>query len=134
MPIRSRVLPYDEWYKIADREPYAQIGIPAPDGHWQIIVVEDATSGGILASCAIFDTVHWDGFQVNPEAQKNPVVFQALLAESLAALQANGVPGVHITVPNESPDLQQMVTAFGFVEAPGRLYLLQIPIPQKVTS
>ncbi len=127
MSIRSRLLPYAEWEKIADREPYTNIGMPAQDGHWQIIVVEDATSGGILASCAIFDTVHWDGFQVNPEVQKNPVVFQALLAESLKVLQDNGVPGVHITVPNESPDLQKMVESFGFIEAPGKLYLFQVP-------
>ena len=126
--ITSRILPVDEWDKVKDRPPYNETGLPLPDGHWAIIVVEDGEE--ILASCALFDTVHWDGFHVNPSMRKNPVVFRALLEQSLSELQASGVAGAHITIPEDSPDLEAMVEAFGFVRAPGVLYLPAVP-PRK---
>lgn len=123
----ARLLPADEWYKLAEIEPFATSGPPDPL-HWVVPVVE--ADGAIVASCGIFDTVHWDGFHVAEQYRKHPVVFRQLLELAITTLQENGIPGVHITVPDDQPDLSAMVEAFGFVRAPGVLYLLAVP-PRK---
>ena len=125
----SRLLPPDEWFKLADRPPFDHAGLPDSD-HWLIVVVEE--DGQILASCALLDTVHWDGFHVNEDQRGNPAVFKQLLERSIATLQAHGVPGAHVTVPEDHPALSAMVERFGFIPAPGRLYLYAVP--QKAES
>lgn len=122
--LTARLLPAAEWDRLAVREPFASHGLPDPD-HWLIPVVE--LDGTIVASCALFDTVHWDGFAVDPAAQRHPGVFRALLDLAVATLRDRGVGGVHITVPDDRPDLQAMVEHFGFVPAPGKLYALAVP-------
>ena len=124
----ARLLPTDEWSRLTTIEPYASSGLPDPRS-WVIVVVEDR--GEIVASCALFDAVHWDGFQIDPAYQKNPAVFRQLLDLSLETLRSHGVAGVHITVPDDQPELQAMVERFGFVRAPGVLYLYAVP--QKVS-
>jgi len=124
MTIAARLLPEGEWEKLIDREPFNIAGLPDPL-HWIIPVVE--RDGVIVASCAIFDTVHWDAFCLDPEVQGNSAVFRSLLELSVATLQERGIPGVHITVPNDRPDLQAMVEAFGFQPAPGVLYFYAVP-------
>lgn len=120
----ARLLPPDEWTKLEALEPYRSAGLPSP-AHWIIVVVEEEDR--IVASCALFDTVHWDGFAIDPAYQKNPVVFRQLLDLSVSTLQAHDVTGVHITVPDDQPELRAMVERFGFVRAPGTLYLYAVP-------
>lgn len=122
--MQARLLPPEEWDKLADRPPFDQAGLPDSD-HWAIVVVEEGEE--ILASCALFDTVHWDGFHVNEEVRGNPAVFRALLGCSIAKLQAAGVPGVHMTIPANQPELELMAERFGFVKAPGTLYIVAVP-------
>jgi len=129
MTIVARLLPEGEWEKLATRAPFDVAGLPDPE-HWLIPVVEK--DGVIVASCGILDTVHWDGFCVDDDVQKNPAVFRALLDLSIVTLQERGIPGVHLTVPNDRPDLQAMVEQYGFVPSEGKLYILQVP-PQQVT-
>lgn len=121
----ARLLPMDEWWRLDGRPPFTD-GLPTDDQHWLIPVVED-DQGRIVASCAIFDTVHWDCFQIDEDAQKNPAVFRQLLTLSIATLQGYGVPVAHLTVADDRPDLQAMVERFGFVKAPGSLYILAVP-------
>jgi hypothetical protein len=125
--MRARILPEAEWARVADRPPFDQVGLPDP-AHWLIPVVE--IEGRIVASCAIFDTVHWDAFAIDADCQRHPAIFRCLLDLSVATLQESGVPGAHITVPLDRPDLQAMVERFGFVPAPGRLYIYAVP-PRK---
>lgn len=120
----SRVLPVDEWEKIANREPFASTGLPDPS-HWLIVVVE--RDGAVIASCALFDSVHWDAFEINGEARKNPAVFGALLNGALNVLQQQGVRGVHITIPDGQPELESIGQRLGFVKANGQLYILAVP-------
>jgi hypothetical protein len=126
--MRARVLPEAEWARVADRPPYDQAGLPPPDHHWLILVVED-DAGAIVASCALSDQVHWDGFHINPEARGNAAVFRAMLAFGLQELQAAGVPGAHLTIPDGQPGLEHMVERFGFFRAPGVLFC--VPVPPK---
>ena len=122
--MQARLLPPEEWEKLADRPPFKDTGLPNPD-HWAIVVVEDA--GEIVASCALFDTVHWDGFHVNEEFRGHAGVFRQLLGASMATLQERGVPGVHLTIPHGQPELEAMAERFGFVPADGKLYIVAVP-------
>ena len=124
--IEGRVLEQFEWDRVKDRPPYDQTGLPAKDGHWEIIIVEDRT-GEILASCAIFDTVHWDSWWIDPAHQGKAGAFRALVAQGLDELNARQIVGVHTTVPDTRPDLQELVERFGFMPAPGKLFLLHVP-------
>lgn len=132
--ITARILPYDEWSKVADRPPFDQAGLPDESvaAHWEIIVVED--DGEIVASCSLSDQVHWDGFSVNPSHQGNPAVFRQLLVYSLLQLQTAQVPGAHLTVPENQPGLEAMVERFGFVRAPGHLYVINTRPPDSEAS
>ena len=124
--MRARVLPEAEWDKVADRAPYNLAGLPPPNHHWLILVVED-DDGRVLASCALSDQVHWDGWDINPEAQGHAGVFRALLQLGISELQKSGVPGAHLTIPDGRPDLEHMVDRFGFLKAPGVLFVLPVP-------
>lgn len=125
--ITSRLLPKTEWPRVAAFAPFNQTGLPVGEiaEHWEILVVED--DGVIVACCSLSDQVHWDGFSVVEGYRRNPTVFRALLEESLRALVDAGVPGAHLTIPDGHPELTAMVERFGFVPAPGRLYLLAVP-------
>lgn len=118
-----RVLPPEEWPRLQDRFPYNQ-GLPDPE-HWRIIVAEQ--DGQIVGRCAIFDTVHWDDWDIAPDHQGKAAVFRGLVREGLQVLHEAGILGVHTTVPDSRPDLQHLVEHFGYQVAPGKLYLLYVP-------
>lgn len=125
--ITSRVLPHEEWDRVAAFAPFNEAGLPSGEAaqHWEILVVED--DGQIVACCSLSDQVHWDGFSVDAAHRGNPVVFRALLEQSLQTLIDAGVAGAHLTIPDDHPELAAMVERFGFIPAPGRLYLLAVP-------
>lgn len=123
MSLSARILPPEEWSRITHIAPFDQ-GLPNPD-HWRIIAVE--FDGEIVGCCSLFDTVHWDGWWIDPAHQGKAGVFRELIRFGLEQLNAAGVEGVHTTVPNIRPDLQDLVKHFGFQEAPGKLYLLYVP-------
>jgi hypothetical protein len=126
--MQLRELPPDEWYKLATIPPF-DAGLPDPT-HWRILCVEEA--GQIVGVCGASNQVHWDPFWVHPNHQGKSAVFRHLLRAGIRLFQEAGVPGVHITVPNDQPELQALVQHFGFVEAPGKLYLLAVPELQEV--
>ena len=132
--ITARILPYAEWDKVADRPPFNVAGLPDESvaAHWEIIVVE--ADGAIVACCSLSDQVHWDGFSVDEAYQGNPAVFRHLLAFSLLQLQAAQVPGAHLTIPHDQPVLEAMVERFGFVKAPGSLYIVSTRPPESEPS
>jgi hypothetical protein len=123
LEITARVLPPEEWDRVQHIPPFDQ-GLPDP-AHWRILVVEQ--DGQIVGCCSLFDTVHWDGWWIAPEHQGKAGVFRSLVAEGLAQLTAANILGVHTTVPDTRPDLQDLIERFGFVSAPGKLYLLFVP-------
>jgi hypothetical protein len=119
-----RQLPAEEWARLLDLEPFASGGLPDPE-HWRIIVAE--VDGRIVGFCGLFNTVHWDPWWIDQAYQKHPAVFGGLLRAGLGVLTEFGVQTVHTTVPDIRPDLQALVEHFGFIEAPGKLYVLYVP-------
>ena len=119
---RWRVLPFDEWYRVAEIEPYKSGGLPNSD-YWRIVVVERA--GVIVACCSLFDTVHWDNFWVADEARGNPVVFRELVEGGVTVMDDFDIALVHTTVPHERGDVAAMLERFGFSKAHGDLYFYQ---------
>ncbi len=126
--MQLRELPSDEWHRLSTIPPF-DAGLPDP-AHWRILCVED--QGEIVGICGASNQVHWDPWWVHPAHQGRAGVFRQLLTAGIQLFQQSGVPGVHITVPNDQPELQALVQKFGFVEAPGKLYLLAVPEPQEV--
>ncbi len=117
--ITSRILPPTEYYKLKDLGPFTQGVLPDPD-HWRIVVAED--EGRIIGCCALLDTVHWDFWHVDEEYRGNPVVFRDLIVGGVAQMVELGIDLVHTTVPDGKPEIEAMLTRFGFKPAPGRLF------------
>lgn len=121
--LTTRVLPTEEWDRLLTFEPFASDGLPDRPDLWRIGVVE--RDGQIVAFSALFTTVHWDLFHVEPADQGNPAVFKALLERGLRTMVEHQIAVVHTTVASPQPVLEAMLERFGFVETPGRLYYLQ---------
>jgi len=117
--IQRRLLPPDEWHRLADYEPFKSGGLPDPD-LWRIVVAED--EGRIIGFCGLFETVHWDPWWVDPDYRGNPVVFKDLIAGGVEVMIDHHIQQVHVTIPHDRPDLERMLTRFGFKPAPGTLY------------
>ena len=113
----AKLLPPEEWRRVLHLEPFASNGLPDPE-HWRILIVED-DNGAIVGCSSLYDTVHWDGFWVDPEHQGKAAVFRAMVSEGIKTLKDAGVIGVHTTVPDSRPDLQALIERFGYVAAPG---------------
>jgi len=121
--LTTRELPATEWHKLTTIPPFDQ-GLPDP-AHWRILGVEE--DGEIVGICGASDQVHWDPWWIAPDHQGKVGVFRQLVEAGIQMFQTSAVAGVHLTVPNDRPDLQELVERFGFVEAPGKLYLFEIP-------
>jgi hypothetical protein len=117
--ITQRILPPEEWGRVASIEPFASGGLPDP-AHWRIVVVE--RDGQIVACCSLFDAVHWDLFWVAESERGNPVVFKELIEGGVTVMDEFDVQQVHTTVPWGNPAIEEMLQRFGFRPAPGTLY------------
>lgn len=117
--LTTRVLPPEELHRLSTIPPYSAGGLPNAE-NWRIVVVE--RDGAIVASCALFDTVHWDYFWMADDERGNPVVFKDLLEGSVRVMQHYGITIVHTTIPSHRTELAAMLTRFGFTRVPGDLY------------
>ena len=120
--IRQRVLPVEEWHRVAHLEPFATGGLPDPE-NWRIVVVERDDT--IIAMCSLFDSVHWDLFWVADADRCNPTVFKELVEGGVAVMDTCGIDMVHTTIPLGRPDLARMLERVGFQPAPGELYFFK---------
>lgn len=121
-----RELPEADWPRLlaAGVEPFATHGLPQRPG-WRIIVAERA--GTLVAGSCLFDAVHWDGWWIAPEEQRNPALVRGMLRTGRDILRAHDVSGVFAQVANDhDPAYYGMITRLGFQPAPGALYLLDL--------
>jgi hypothetical protein len=131
--MKARVLPPEEWHRIQAIPPFDQgLALPDPD-HWRILVVEDE-AGEIVGTCSLFDTVHWDAWWIDGEHRGKAAVFRLLMDAGLRELREADIGSVHATIHNLRPDLQAIVERFGFISAPGKLYILLVDSHVNVAS
>ena len=114
-----------EWEKLRDFPPFNTGGLPLSDEHFKILVAEE--DGRIIGLCGLSTQIHWDPWYIDSEHQGKAGVFRALVASGLDLLRSVGAAGVHTTVPDDRQDLSELVVKFGFIPAPGRLFLLHVP-------
>lgn len=116
----ARVLPPAEWDKIRHVPPFdTRLPDLGPE-HWRPLVVEE--DGQVVGVCAIFDTLHWDCWWVDPDRPDKGTIFWELVEAGDAEFQAVGVGVGHVFVPDDRPDLQRLVSRCGFQPLPGRLF------------
>jgi N-acetylglutamate synthase-like GNAT family acetyltransferase len=120
----TRVLPPDEWHRLTAFEPFASHGLPTVE-HWRVIVGE--VEGEIIGFCCLFNAVHWEPWWIAPAHRKNPGLLRQLVDKTGDELRAAGVQTVFVCVGDDIPDQQALVQRFGFEEAPGKLYMLNLP-------
>lgn len=118
-----RELPSGEWYRLIEFEPYDK-GLPPDDGHWRIFVAE--IDGAIVGFTSLHTQVHWDPWFVDPTHQGNPGVVRGLISQGAEVLTQIGIDHVFCTIPDEHYLSQRLATRLGFIEAPGKLYLLTV--------
>jgi hypothetical protein len=119
-----RELPGEEWPKVRDIEPFDQAGLPPDNGHWRILVAE--LDGQIIGCTSVHTQVHWDPWWIAPEHRTNPVVVRGLVRQGAELLTNLGIDHAFCTISDEQFLSQRLATRLGFIEAPGKLYLLNI--------
>lgn len=120
----ARVLPPDEWDKLADFEPFKSHGLPTVE-HWRVIVGE--VDGEIISFCCLFNAVHWEPWYIAPAYRKHPGLIRAMINKTDEELLAAKVGNVFVCVSDDLPEQQALVERFGFEPAPGKLYILTLP-------
>ncbi len=124
MPYSARVLPVDEWPKLA-ATPLAESWLPSLDPqHTVVVVVEEGEQ--IVASWIALTTVHVEGLNIDPVHQKRGVVGGLLLKKMVETLQAQHVPEVLTQAASE--EVATLLRKVSATPLPGITY--RIPIPQ----
>jgi hypothetical protein len=118
-----RELPADEWPRLAALAPFDTGGLPDPL-QWRIIVAEAGGPGGpIVAYCGLWTAIHCEPTWFAPEVRHHPKLWQDLWATTRGIVEDAGGQMVFATIDDDRPDLQTLWQKFGFVRAPGRLYV-----------
>lgn len=120
-----RVLPVDEWPRLLAHEPFASGGLPDPT-FWRIIVAEQPDGAGssrIVAFVCLWTAIHCEPVWFDPAVRNHPKLFMGLWHAARQQVEASGASMVFATIDDDRPDLQALWQSFGFVGAPGRLYI-----------
>lgn len=85
--MKARVLPPEEWDRLAQSELPALLALTHP----RDVDVVGIESGGELAACiAVLKITHFEGVWVDPRFRGNPGVMRSLLREAYAIPEARG--------------------------------------------
>lgn len=123
-PIRP--LPVEEWPRLLTQEPFRSGGLPDPT-FWRIIVAErDQTGGPIVAFVCLWTAIHCEPVWFDPTVRHHPKLFQGLWEAAQTTVAAAGGSMVFATIDDDDPGLQDLWQRFGFIRAPGRLYVKEI--------
>lgn len=125
MAATVRVLPPEEWDRLAAYEPFKSNGLPTID-HWRVIIVED--DGKIVGFCCLFNAVHWEPWWIAPLYRGKPGILRQLIEQSEAILTEAHVQTAFVTVGDDLPENQDLVEHFGFERAPGALYFRHLDL------
>lgn len=118
-----RALPIDEWDRLLTLPPFQEQGLPDPR-FWRIIVAEQGGPGGrIVAHVSVWTAVHCEPVWFDPDARHHPALFMGIWREARQVVEDAGGSMVFATIDDDRTDLQTLWEKFGFVRAPGRLYV-----------
>lgn len=121
--VAVRILPPEDWPRLTAYPPFDTGGLPDPQ-YWRMIVAErGATGGPIVAFVCLWTALHCEPVWFTPELRHHPKVFMDLWRAARQQVEAAGAQMVFATVDDDRPDLQALWGKFGFVAAPGRLYV-----------
>lgn len=123
--IRTRLLPRDEWHRLAGTE-LETVWPVLPFGS-QIVVVEDDDL--IVACWALFPMLHVEGAWVRPEYRGNPRVARRLLAGMENTAQAMGATVVATAAL--TPEIGEILDKLGAIELPGRHFSLRLGLRER---
>jgi len=121
--LQIRQLPPEEWPRLLAFEPFASGGIP-PAEHWRILVAEEA--GQIVGFTCLYTAVHFEPIWIDPSHRHQPGLFAELWRASKTILDEYGVQLLFVQVPDTLPQQKRLVERFGFVAAPGQLYIGEV--------
>lgn len=121
-PYTTRVLPVEEWPKLAVLPPFVALGgLPDP-ACATVVVVEDAV-GHLVASWVAVPFTHLEGVWTAEECQHTRVP-ALLLRAMIAHLKADGVPVAFTLAPD--PNIQALAEHAGFEVIPATLMGLKL--------
>jgi N-acetylglutamate synthase-like GNAT family acetyltransferase len=120
----TRVLPHNEWSRLAGTELETLAPILNPETT-RIVVVE--RDGVIVACWAVTIMVHLEGIWIAPSHRKSASVGRALLQSAREQVRALG--GRWAITGATTDDVRGLISKLGGERLPGESYI--VPIPQK---
>lgn len=115
-----RDLPPEEWDRLRTLTPFDVGGLPNP-AFWRILVIE--VDQQIRGYVCLWTAIHCEPLWLDDSLRHHPKLFMDLWVAARAVVQDAGAAMVFSTVDDDRPDLQALWQKFGFVAAPGRLFI-----------
>lgn len=119
----SRLLPRDEWHRLAGTELEAAASVLPADA--QVLVIED--NGEIVGCWSVIPYVHVEGLWIAPAHRKRSSVGRRLLTGMRRVAQALGADVVLTAATDDT--VRQLITEYGGVSLPGTHHVLPVRRP-----
>lgn len=120
MPYATRILPPDEWGRLASLE---SLGIPPdrlPPPDSLVIVVEREGDQAIVGRWMAYNIVVLEGLAIDPAYQHFPRVAGGLLNRMMDELRTREIPAVLTLI--QTPEVERLAEHAGFVQVPGTVW------------
>lgn len=114
-----RILPREEWAKLAGTEAGAFAPLLPPDAA-SVLVVED--NGQIVATWALVSMLHAEGLWIAPSHRGRFGVVKRLLSGMRAMARSIGATSVQTA--SVSPDVTSFIERLGGSPLPGQMFIL----------
>lgn len=119
--MNTRLLPRDEWYRLANTELESMTPYLPPDA--DVLVVEGDT-GDIVACWALYSQPHVEGVWVAPAHRGRGGAARCLLRGMRDLLHARGAKAA--ITGAVSDDVRRLLEGLGATRLPGELYVLSL--------
>lgn len=121
MDYRARVLPVEEWGRLAHTELGPVVEAGALDPVWSRVVVVEDSEGRIVGTWSFYYALHADGVWVDPARRGRAGVARRLLDAGLALAEALGARSVVTGALN--PQVERLLTKhLGATPLPGQSF------------
>jgi len=120
--MRTRILPSDEWPKLAGLD-IAELLPHLPADSATVIVVED-DAGKIVETWSMLQVTHLEGFWVDPEHAKKAGVVRALIRTAMEFAGSLGLKWMSTGANTES--IATYIRRLGGLKVPAEVYTLPV--------